>query len=73
MITMVENGLGICIIPALTAEKIMDKAKVDVYPVEPAASRMIGLSALNPKSMAPAVRTLYNHIIETYQNTAQDA
>ena len=73
MITMVENGLGICIIPALTAEKIMDKSKVDVYPVEPAASRMIGLSALNPKSMAPAVRTLYNHIIETYQNTAQDA
>ena len=68
MITMVESGLGICILPELTARKIIDRDKVDVYHVEPDAARVIGLAALNPKFMAPAVRTLYTHIIARYQN-----
>ena len=41
--------------------------KVDSYPTKPPASRIIGLAAMNPNFMAPAVRTMFNHIVDKYQ------
>ena len=41
--------------------------KVDSYPTKPSASRIIGLAAMNPNFMAPAVRTMFNHIVDKYQ------
>ncbi|NOW19062.1 hypothetical protein [Clostridium saccharobutylicum] len=36
---------------------------VKTYPIKPAASRIIGISALNPESMSPAVKKMYEFII----------
>ena len=38
------------------------------YRMKPDAARIIGLAALNPGQMAPAVRTLYAHILSKYKN-----
>ena len=65
MIAMVAHGFGICLMPEL-AMKDMPYA-VDCYPVRPEAYRVIGIAALNPGFMAPAVRTFYNHVLEAYQ------
>lgn len=64
-VRLVEKGFGICLMPALVMKDI--PYNVDVYPIHPMASRIIGIAAMNPNFMAPAVRTLYNHIIEKYQ------
>jgi hypothetical protein len=37
--------------------------------MDPPAYREIGLACLNPAFMAPAVRTLYQHVIKEYSNT----
>ncbi|MBO6150723.1 MAG: LysR family transcriptional regulator [Clostridium sp.] len=65
-VVMVESGFGICLMPELT----MNDIPYDVvrYRIEPEAYRMIGLSVLNEQFMAPAVRTLYRHIIDRYRN-----
>ncbi len=65
-IALVANGFGICIMPELTMNDIPYKVKR--YRMEPEAFRTIGLAALNPDLMAPAVRTLYRYILETYSN-----
>ena len=42
---------------------------VNMYRMEPDAARMIGLAVRGPGGqMAPAARTLYRHILETYRN-----
>ncbi len=65
-VALVANGFGICIMPELT----MNGISYDVrrYRMEPEAFRTIGLAALNPALMAPAVRTLYRYILDTYRN-----
>ena len=65
-VVMVQAGFGICIMPEL----VMTDIPYDVrrYRMEPDASRMIGLATRGPGQMAPAVRTLYRHIIDTYKN-----
>lgn len=63
---MVASGLGVCIMPELVMKDIPYDVKS--YPLQPAASRMIGLAALTPQFMAPAVRTLYRHILEHCRN-----
>ena len=65
-IALVASGFGICIMPELTMNDI--PYEVMRYRMEPEAFRTIGLAALNPDFMAPAVRTLYRYIIETYRN-----
>jgi DNA-binding transcriptional LysR family regulator len=65
-IAMVANGFGICIMPELVMNDI--PYQVQSYPVESEAHRMIGLASLNPQLMAPAVRTLYQHILNHYTN-----
>jgi len=65
-VVMVAAGFGICIMPEL----VMNDIPYDVrqYRMEPDAARIIGLAALNPQLMAPAVRTLYGHILSKYTN-----
>lgn len=65
-IIMVASGFGICIAPEL----VMNDIPYDVrsYVMDPPAYREIGIAALNPQFMAPAVRTLYQHIIAHYKN-----
>ena len=64
-IAMVAAGFGICIMPELVMNDI--PYSVDTYRTSPEAFRIIGISALNPNFMAPAVKTLYNHVIEKYK------
>lgn len=70
-IAMVAAGFGICIMPELVMNDI--PYSVDMYPTAPEAYRIIGISVLNPNFMAPAVKMLYNHVIENYKvlNVAQ--
>ena len=65
-VALVASGLGICIMPELTMKDI--PYDVRRYPLDPAAHRMIGLAVLNPSLMSPAVRALYQHILERYGN-----
>lgn len=62
-IAMVAEGFGICIMPELVMNDIPYSVKT--YPVSPKASRIIGISALDPDFLAPAARILYRHILET--------
>lgn len=64
-VAMVAHGFGICIMPKMVMNDI--PYEVDCYPVKPAAYRIIGIAALNLEFMAPAVRTMYNHVLERYQ------
>lgn len=65
-IALVASGFGICIMPELTMNDIPYDVKR--YRMEPDAYRTIGLAALNPQLMAPAVRALYHYILETCRN-----
>lgn len=67
-IALVAKGFGICLMPELVMRDI--PYQVDCYPVYPQACRIIGIAALHPEFMAPAVRTLYNHILEKYKSIA---
>ena len=51
-VAMVANGFGICLMPQM---------------VMPYVERVIGLATLHPEFLAPAVRSMYNHIIENYK------
>ncbi len=64
-VKLVEAGFGICLMPELVMTDI--PYNVDCYRIEPEANRIIGIAALNPDFMAPAVRTMYNHIISNYK------
>ena len=65
MTAMVARGFGICLMPELVMRDI--PYALDCYPVQPQAYRIIGIAALDPDFMAPAVRTMYNHILREYQ------
>lgn len=64
-IALVEKGFGICLMPELVMRDI--PYEVDCWPVYPEAARIIGIAALRPESMAPAVRMMYNHILARYK------
>lgn len=64
-IALVAKGFGICLMPELVMRDI--PYEVDCYHVLPEAYRIIGIAALNPSFMAPAVRTMYNHILSHYR------
>ncbi len=67
-IVMVANGFGICLMPELVMNDI--PYEVDCYSIKPDAYRIIGIATLNPDFMAPAVRTMYNHILKHYKQLA---
>ena len=64
-VALVEKGFGICLMPQLVMNDI--PYDVDCYPIHPKASRIIGIAAMNPNFMAPAVRSLYKHSVEKYK------
>ncbi len=64
-VRLVEKGFGICLMPELVMRDI--PYDVDVYPIQPDACRIIGVAAINPDFMAPAVRTMYCHILKNYK------
>ena len=64
-IAMVANGFGICLMPEMVMQDI--PYDVDCYPLAEEAYRIVGITVLHPDSMAPAVRTFYNHVIRTYR------
>ena len=64
-VAMVANGFGICLMPQMVMRDI--PYEVDCYPVQPYAERVIGLAPLHPEFLAPAVRSMYNHILENYK------
>ena len=63
-IAMVEAGIGLAILPQLVLKNCT--AAVEIYPIQPAEERIIGIAALRPGAMAPAVEQLYRHIVEMY-------
>ncbi len=63
-VRLVEKGFGICLMPKLCMNDI--QYDVDIYPLKGNPCRIIGIAAMNPDFMAPAVRTMYNHIINKY-------
>jgi len=64
-VKLVEKGFGICLMPKLCMNDI--PYDVNIYPLRGNPCRIIGIATLNPDFMAPAVRTMYNHIIEKYK------
>ncbi|RII36618.1 LysR family transcriptional regulator [Clostridium chromiireducens] len=65
-IAMVESGFGICIMPELVM--LNQNNHVDIYRIEPLEYRIIGITVLNPRFMAPAVKKMFTHIVNTYKN-----
>ncbi|MCR4748438.1 MAG: LysR family transcriptional regulator [Lachnospiraceae bacterium] len=65
-VKLVEMGFGICLMPKLCMNDI--HYDVNIYPLRGNPCRIIGLAVLNPDYMAPAVRTMYNHIVEEYKD-----
>ncbi|MCI8508787.1 MAG: LysR family transcriptional regulator [Lachnospiraceae bacterium] len=65
-IAMVAAGLGICIMPKLVMKHI--PYDVNMYPLKPAEHRTIGICSLNPELMAPAVKSMYKHILKYFKN-----
>lgn len=64
-IALVAAGLGICIMPELVMNDI--PYEVHRYPMMPEAYSVVGISALNPNFLAPAVKMLYQHVVEKYK------
>ena len=64
-VKLVEKGFGICLMPKLCMNDI--PYDVNIYPLRGNPCRIIGLAVMNRDFMAPAVRTMYNHIIENYK------
>ena len=62
-VALVEKGFGICLMPRLVMHDI--PYNVCCYEIRPSASRIIGIAIMNREFMAPAVRSMYNHIIRT--------
>ncbi len=60
-IAMVEAGVGIAILPKLVVKNCA--AKVDIYPIEPAEYRVIGIAVPRANAMAPAVEQMFAHIV----------
>ena len=64
-VKLVEKGFGICLMPKLCMNDI--PYDVNIYPLRGNPCRIIGIAVMNRDFMAPAVRTMYNHIIENYK------
>lgn len=65
-IAMVAAGLGICIMPRLVMRNI--PYDVNVYSLKPAEYRTIGICSQNKELMAPAVKSMFKHIISYFEH-----
>lgn len=59
-VAMVAAGLGICVMPRLVMQNI--PYEVDSYSFKPMEYRTIGICSQNAELMAPAVKSMYNHV-----------
>lgn len=66
ILTMVEAGFGICILPEMVVSCF--NHDVDVYPVKPDNFRVIGVACYDPSLSVPAVQKLYELILEKYKH-----
>ncbi len=64
ILTMVEAGFGVCILPKMVVDCF--NVDVDIYPIEPAAYRVVGVSCYDPSRTVPAVQKLYQLIIDKF-------
>lgn len=64
ILTMVEAGFGVCILPKMVVDCF--NVNVDVYPVEPETYRIVGVSCYDPAKSVPAVQKLYDLIINKF-------
>lgn len=62
LISMVESGLGISIMPELLFKKI--QANVNIYPLDPCEYRTIGIITSNYEYMSPATQKMRRTIIK---------
>ena len=65
-LAMVEQGLGICILPELSFSA--DRYDVKVLPLDPPGSRKIFLAVAHAKFTAPATEEMREHITEYVEN-----
>lgn len=65
ILTMVEAGFGVCILPKMLVECF--NVQVDVYPVEPYNYRVIGVSCYDPSRSVPAVQKMYQLILDKFK------
>ena len=63
-IAMVASGLGICIMPQLVMQNI--PYDVNTYKLKPSEHRTIGICSMNEELMAPAVKSMYKHILDFF-------
>lgn len=66
ILTMVKAGFGVCILPKMTAEAY--SADVGVYPIFPEAYRCIGICCYENSKTVPAVKKLYDTIIQMFKS-----
>ncbi|VIO71685.1 LysR family transcriptional regulator [Bradyrhizobium ivorense] len=62
IIAIVESGLGISVMPQLAL--LNYRNAVQVFPFYPPESRVIVLASLSQASLAPAAKTMHQHIVE---------
>ena len=61
-LAMVEAGMGISIMPEMLLKTCT--SEVDIYPLSPAETRVVGITSQRPGAMAPAVEQMFHHIVE---------
>lgn len=63
---LVMGGYGVCLAPELVVKNM--PFPVDVYPLEVEEKRTIVLAAVRAGALAPAVRRMYDYILERFQH-----
>ncbi len=69
-IALVMGGYGVCLVPELVIRNIT--FPVDVYPLDVEEKRTSVLASLRSDVFAPAVRRMYDYIIERFQYDAEE-
>lgn len=64
-LTLVEAGLGVCILPEMLIKCF--NVDVDIYPIKPEEYRVVGVAAFDPALSVPAVKILYDTILELFE------
>lgn len=65
ILTMVEAGFGVCILPQMVVDCF--NVNVDVYPIEPETYRVIGVACYDTSKSIPVVNKLYDLIIKKFE------
>lgn len=66
ILTMVENGLGISIVPELILNKT--HYNINIYPIEPNEFRTIGMVTQKKQFLSPATKKMFDHILLYIKN-----